>query len=180
MGARLLANKPFANGKRNRANTVSRQKVQGACLKTQKSHFSLLVRAHKGMNIHCPIFSAVCFIYLFKWFLSLCLSNPLLRFSLFFPLVAQKRNWSPKAADVFSTTKSRIRCTEQRRAKKGVWLWSKKLFSAEFLPNPLRDVTIPPFSQLELPSVTKWIVFYASFSIKMHQHWQLYFTARFY
>lgn len=84
MGARLLANKPFTNGKRNRANTVSRKKEQGACLQTQKSHFSLLVRAHKGMNIHCPIFSAVCFIYLFKWFLSLCLSNPLLRFSLFF------------------------------------------------------------------------------------------------
>ncbi len=111
------------------------------------------------MNIHCPIFSAVCFIYLFKWFLSLCLSNPLLRFSLFFPLctVAQKRSWSPKAADVFSTTKSRIWCTEQRRAKNGVWLWSKKLLSTECLPNPMREVTILPFSQLELPSITKWI-----------------------
>lgn len=157
MGARLLANKPFTNGKRNRANTVSRQKEQGACLQTQKSHFSLLVRAHKGMNIHCPIFSAVCFIYLFKCFLSLCLSNPLLRFALFFSrrTVAQKRSSSPKAADVFSTTKSPIRCTEQRRAKNGVWLPSKKLFSPEFLQNPQRKVTIPPFSQFELPSVTK-------------------------
>lgn len=145
MGARLLANKPFANGKRNRANTFSRQKEQGACLQTQKSHFSLLVRAHKGMNIHCPIFSAVCFIYLFKWFLSLCLSNTLLHFSLFFPLrvVSQKRSWGPKA-DVFSTSKSGIRRTEQRKAKNGVWLWSKKLFSAEFLPNPLREKTTLP------------------------------------
>ncbi len=160
MGARLLANKPFTNGKRNRANAVSRQKDQGACLQTQKSHFSLLVRAHKGMNIHCPIFSAVCFTYLFKWFLLLCLSNPLLWLSLFFPLctVAQKHSWSAKAADVFSTTKSRIRCTEQRRAKNGVWLWSKKLLSAEFLLNPMRDVTILLFSQLELPSITHSLI----------------------
>ncbi len=88
MGDRLLANKPFTNGKRNRANTVSRQKDQGACLQTQKSHFSLLVRAHKGMNIHCPIFSAVCFTYLFKWFLLLCLSLTLsYGFLCFFPYV---------------------------------------------------------------------------------------------
>lgn len=59
--------------KRNRVHVCRHRKAISVCLSE-----------HKGMNIHCPIFSAVCFIYLFKCFLSLRLSNPFL--CLFFPL----------------------------------------------------------------------------------------------